>query len=140
VKYFISVPCCFPTCNSVTYAYVDGDTVSPLPRVLDVDEYLDYITNRVLPDLGNEIGTAVEAQSIWPSATAVMSWEWITARYWLPRQRKPRRQQDWLAGCSSGAAMSKDERREWISQNQDILRFQYEPFNWGLSSAKFLSY
>jgi len=26
---FVPVPCCFPTCNSVTYAYVDGDTVVP---------------------------------------------------------------------------------------------------------------
>ena len=24
---FVPVPCCFPTCNSVTYAYVDGETV-----------------------------------------------------------------------------------------------------------------
>ncbi|MEJ2558802.1 MAG: radical SAM protein, partial [Anaerolineae bacterium] len=66
VSDFVPVPCCFPTCNSVTYAYVDGDTVLPLPRVLDVDEYLDYITNRVLPDLGHEIRTALEG--LWSSS------------------------------------------------------------------------
>jgi len=60
VQDFVPVPCCFPTCNSVTYAYVDGDTVIPLPRLLDVDDYLDYITNRVVPDLGAEIKTALE--------------------------------------------------------------------------------
>src|SRR5205823_481769 len=48
---FVPVPCCFPTCNSVTYAYVDGDGVTPLTRLLNVDDYLDYITNRVVPDL-----------------------------------------------------------------------------------------
>jgi len=63
---FVPVPCCFPTCNSVTYAYVDGDTVLPLPRLLHVDDYLDYITNRVLPDLGNEIKTALEG--LWSSS------------------------------------------------------------------------
>jgi uncharacterized radical SAM superfamily Fe-S cluster-containing enzyme len=66
VSDFVPVPCCFPTCNSVTYAYVDGDTVLPLPRVLDLDEYLDYITNRVLPDLGHEIRTALEG--LWSSS------------------------------------------------------------------------
>jgi uncharacterized radical SAM superfamily Fe-S cluster-containing enzyme len=63
---FIPVPCCFPTCNSVTYAYVDGETVTPLPRVLNVDDYLDYLTNRVAPDLGGEIKTALEG--LWSSS------------------------------------------------------------------------
>ena len=63
---FVPVPCCFPTCNAVTYAYVDGDTVTPLPRILDVDDYLDYITNRVVPDLGAEIKTALEG--LWSSS------------------------------------------------------------------------
>lgn len=26
---FVPVPCCFPTCNAVTYAYVEGDSVTP---------------------------------------------------------------------------------------------------------------
>ncbi len=63
---FIPVPCCFPTCNSVTYAYVDGETVVPLPRVLNVDDYLDYLTNRAAPDLGGEIKTALEG--LWSSS------------------------------------------------------------------------
>jgi 7,8-dihydro-6-hydroxymethylpterin dimethyltransferase len=63
---FVPVPCCFPTCNSVTYAYVEGDTVLPLPRVLNVDDYLDYITNRVVPDLSDEIKRALEG--LWSSS------------------------------------------------------------------------
>src|SRR5216683_2697623 len=42
VSDFVPVPCCFPTCNSVTYAYVDGETVLPITRLLDVEDYLDY--------------------------------------------------------------------------------------------------
>jgi uncharacterized radical SAM superfamily Fe-S cluster-containing enzyme len=47
---FVPVPCCFPTCRSITYCLVDGDTVIPLPRLVNVEDYLDYISNRVLPD------------------------------------------------------------------------------------------
>ena len=47
---FFPVPCCFPTCRSVTYLLVEGETVVPIPRVLRVEEHLDYVTNRVLPD------------------------------------------------------------------------------------------
>jgi uncharacterized radical SAM superfamily Fe-S cluster-containing enzyme len=66
VSDFVPVPCCFPTCNSVTYAYVDGETVLPLPRVLEVDEYLDYVTNRAVADLGEELRQALEG--LWSSS------------------------------------------------------------------------
>jgi len=66
VSDFVPIPCCFPTCNSVTYAYVDEDQVTPLPRLLQVEDYLDYIANRVLPDIGTEIKTALEG--LWSSS------------------------------------------------------------------------
>lgn len=47
---FIPVPCCFPTCNAVSYALVDGDSVLPVARLIQVEDYLDYIANRVIPD------------------------------------------------------------------------------------------
>jgi uncharacterized radical SAM superfamily Fe-S cluster-containing enzyme len=47
---FFPVPCCFPTCRSVTYLLVESETVVAIPRVLRVEDYLDYVTNRVLPD------------------------------------------------------------------------------------------
>lgn len=65
---FVPVPCCFPTCSSVTYAYVDGKRVTPLPRVLDVHRYLDYIANRTVPDLPAEVRRALEG--LW-SASAI---------------------------------------------------------------------
>jgi len=65
---FIPVPCCFPTCTSVTYAYVEDGKVTPLPRILNVADYLDYLTNRTVPDLSQEILKALEG--LW-SASAV---------------------------------------------------------------------
>ncbi len=65
---FVPVPCCFPTCNSVTYAYVEGQTVLPLPRILNVGEYLDYLANRILPDLSGELRRALEG--LWSSSVA----------------------------------------------------------------------
>ncbi|MCH0562989.1 radical SAM protein [Streptomyces sp. MUM 2J] len=68
---FFPVPCCFPTCRSVTYLLVDGEpgdrVVVPVPRLLNVEDHLDYVTNRVLPDAG--IREALE--KLW-SASAFM--------------------------------------------------------------------
>jgi tetraether lipid synthase len=41
--------------------------VLPLTRLLNVEDYLDYITNRILPDLGGELKAALE--SLWSSST-----------------------------------------------------------------------
>ena len=64
---FIPVPCCHPTCRSATYAYVDKGKVTPLPRVVAVDKYLDYITNRTLPELRPEILKALEG--LWSASS-----------------------------------------------------------------------
>jgi 7,8-dihydro-6-hydroxymethylpterin dimethyltransferase len=54
---FFPVPCCFPTCRSITYLLTEGSgpddpdfRVLPIPRLLDVADYLDYVSNRVIPD------------------------------------------------------------------------------------------
>ncbi|HTW63395.1 MAG TPA: radical SAM protein [Bryobacteraceae bacterium] len=76
---FIPVPCCFPTCNSVTYAYIDEQKiVTPLPRILKIDDYLDYISNRVMPDLGAEIRRALEG--LW-SSSAVLGSEKVAREF-----------------------------------------------------------
>ncbi len=67
VSDFVPVPCCFPTCNSVTYAFVDGEEVTPIPRLVNVHDYLDYIANRALPDLNQEVLTALEG--LWSSSS-----------------------------------------------------------------------
>jgi hypothetical protein len=76
---FVPVPCCFPTCNSVTYAYIDQDRkVTPLPRILNVEDYLDYIANRVMPDLGAEVKRALEG--LW-SSSAVLGSEKVAREF-----------------------------------------------------------
>jgi uncharacterized radical SAM superfamily Fe-S cluster-containing enzyme len=53
---FFPVPCCFPACRSVTYLLTEGTPgqpgfgVLPVPRLLQVEDYLDYVSNRVVPD------------------------------------------------------------------------------------------
>ncbi|MFE9259025.1 radical SAM protein [Streptomyces sp. NPDC006879] len=68
---FFPVPCCFPTCRSATYLLVnreaEGLSVLPIPRLLDVEEHLDYVTNRVFPDAG----VRQVLERLW-SASAVM--------------------------------------------------------------------
>jgi uncharacterized radical SAM superfamily Fe-S cluster-containing enzyme len=64
---FIPVPCCHPTCRSATYAYVEKGRVTPLPRVVEVDKYLDYITNRTLPEVRPEILEALEG--LWSASS-----------------------------------------------------------------------
>jgi hypothetical protein len=53
---FFPVPCCFPTCRSITYLLTEGTPgqpdfgLVPIPRLLNVEDYLDYVSNRVVPD------------------------------------------------------------------------------------------
>jgi len=68
---FVPVPCCFPTCNAVTYAFIEGERVTPLPRIVNVHDYLDYITNRALPDPDLEIKRALEG--LWSSSSVAGS-------------------------------------------------------------------
>ena len=75
---FIPVPCCHPTCRSATYAFVENGTVTPLPRILEVDKYLDYVTNCALPEVNQEILTALEG--LW-SASSVPGSTLATKRF-----------------------------------------------------------
>jgi 7,8-dihydro-6-hydroxymethylpterin dimethyltransferase len=63
---FVPVPCCSPTCRSATFALYDGEDLVPLPRLVDVEDYLDYVTNRAVPDL--EIRAALEG--LWSAKAA----------------------------------------------------------------------
>lgn len=68
---FVPVPCCMPTCNFVTYAMLDGDTVTPITRVLSIDQYLDYIKNRTMPRLSDDLLSLLER--LWSSSAQVGS-------------------------------------------------------------------
>ena len=47
---FVPVPCCFPTCRSMCYALLDDGHLVPFTRIIDIEEHLDYLSNRVTPD------------------------------------------------------------------------------------------
>lgn len=77
---FVPVPCCFPTCQVNSYIFVDGDTVVPLPRVLNIDEYLDYITNRALPKPPKTVDIQKALEGLW-SASAVAGTEKTASQF-----------------------------------------------------------
>jgi len=58
---FVPIPCCFPTCSSATYVYVDDGKVLPLPRVVNVQEYLDYFKNRTIVDIDSVVQQAFDS-------------------------------------------------------------------------------
>ena len=63
---FVPVPCCSPSCRSATFALYDGEDLVPLPRLVDVERYLDYVTNRAVPDL--DVREALEG--LWSAKAA----------------------------------------------------------------------
>ncbi|WP_312878668.1 radical SAM protein [Amycolatopsis echigonensis] len=73
---FFPVPCCFPTCRSITYLLTEGTPgesdfgIVPIPRLIQVEDYLDYVSNRVVPDYA--VREALE--KLW-SASAFMGTE-----------------------------------------------------------------
>lgn len=78
---FFPVPCCAPTCRSISYLLTQGHPddpdfgLVPIPRLLQVEDYLDYVANRVTPD--PEIQEALE--KLW-SASAFVGTETNTDR------------------------------------------------------------
>jgi uncharacterized radical SAM superfamily Fe-S cluster-containing enzyme len=64
---FIPVPCCHPTCRSATYLYIENEKMTPLPRIVEVDKYLNYVINRTLPEIRPEILEALEG--LWSASS-----------------------------------------------------------------------
>ena len=58
---FVPLPC-HSDCISMTYAYVNGNKVKPLPRYIDVKAYLDVIGNQInfkVDDVKDVVGSAL---------------------------------------------------------------------------------
>ncbi len=66
---FVPIPCCAPTCGFATYAMLSSQAVTPIPRVLPVDVYLNYIQNRSMPDL--DAGLLRLLESLWSAGAKV---------------------------------------------------------------------
>ncbi len=67
VSDFFPVPCPHPTCSACTYALKYGDQVLPIARLVNVEDYLDLITNRTAIDFSEELKSALK--SLWSMAT-----------------------------------------------------------------------
>ncbi len=105
---FVPVPCCFPTCNSVTYAYLDDDgTVLPLTRLVNVENYLDYFANRVLPDLKVDLRPALEM--LWSSSA-------------LPGMEKATR--NFVMTCAACGLVGGGIDLQEIAENMFMIMFQ----------------
>jgi uncharacterized radical SAM superfamily Fe-S cluster-containing enzyme len=66
---FVPIPCCAPTCGVATYAFLTEERVVPIPRLIPVNRYLNYITNRTMPDLDQSLLHLLE--KLWSSGAKV---------------------------------------------------------------------
>jgi uncharacterized radical SAM superfamily Fe-S cluster-containing enzyme len=58
---FFPIPCPDPACSAVTYIHNDGKQVRPIPRLVNIEDYLDYFKNTSVPQLTDQIKTALES-------------------------------------------------------------------------------
>jgi uncharacterized radical SAM superfamily Fe-S cluster-containing enzyme len=72
VSDFLPAPCPHPTCSACTYAFKDGDQLIPVTRLVNAEDYLDFITNRTILHFSEEMKEALE--SLW-SMAAIMGGE-----------------------------------------------------------------
>lgn len=67
---FIPLPCSYPTCCSLTYAFLRNDDVIPITRKIEVEKYLDYFSNRIITSPASILKKSLEG--LW-SASATIS-------------------------------------------------------------------
>lgn len=67
---FVPLPCSYPTCCSLTYAFIKNGRVTPITRKIDVEKYLDYFCNRVITTPASLLKKSLE--NLW-SASATVS-------------------------------------------------------------------
>ncbi len=59
---FYPVPCPHPSCSFISYAYIKcSGKLSTLPRSINIDDYLDFFTNKAPPDFNMVIKKAVDS-------------------------------------------------------------------------------
>lgn len=68
---FIPVPCCAPTCHFVTYALLDGDAVTPVPRLVDIQRHMGFFQDRTIPRLSDDLVGLIER--LWSASAKVGS-------------------------------------------------------------------
>lgn len=58
---FFPIPCPYPHCSAITFSYNDPKTNEffTIPRLVNVDNYLDFFRNTVIPDFNEELMDAL---------------------------------------------------------------------------------
>ena len=59
---FFPIPCPYPHCSGVTFSYQDPESkeFTTIKRLVEVEDYLDYFKNSLLPDVAGKIKEALE--------------------------------------------------------------------------------
>jgi len=68
---FLPLPCSHPSQIALTYAYIQGKKVKPIPRFIDIEPYLDQFTNTIYADPRPIYKRAVEG--LWSAGTSFNS-------------------------------------------------------------------
>jgi uncharacterized radical SAM superfamily Fe-S cluster-containing enzyme len=68
-KDFIPLPCSYPTCCSLTYALIRDGKVEPITRKIDVSNYLDYLSNRIMMSPAGILKKALEG--LWSASASL---------------------------------------------------------------------
>jgi hypothetical protein len=114
---FVPIPCCSPTCGVATYAMLTEERVIPIPRLVPVEMYLDYISNRSMPSLDQTLLNLLE--KLWSSGAKVGSDQAIAFAFEvLSRAKVPIRTPDpnWTGerctSCHVGLPISHHQPRD----------------------------
>src|SRR5262249_28087593 len=95
-------------------ALLDADTVTPITRLLAIDQYLDYIKNRTLPGLSDELLGTLER--LWSSSAMIGSDRAATdvmrTLKGLPQSPPRSRMTDRCTACQSPLPLSNHTPRD----------------------------
>ncbi|MHA2168979.1 MAG: radical SAM protein [Candidatus Kariarchaeaceae archaeon] len=60
---FFPIPCPYPHCSAATFSYQDPETQEfiTISRLVNVDDYLDFFRNTIIPDLEEEVLDALQS-------------------------------------------------------------------------------
>lgn len=68
---FVPLPCSYPTCCSLTYIFLKNNEVIPVTRKIKVEEYLDYLRNKVILSPASILRQALEG--MWSASASLNS-------------------------------------------------------------------
>jgi 7,8-dihydro-6-hydroxymethylpterin dimethyltransferase len=123
---FVPLPCSFPSQIALTYAYVKGNKVKPIPRMVAIDRYLDQWTNTIFPEQRHLLRQAIDG--LWSAGASFNSlrvlWDFVK-----------------VCGLPLPGGMTRLDAREWAAIADrhafriSIIQFQ-DRYSFDLKVAK----